>query len=444
MSIKPGTRIGPYEVTSPLGEGGMGIVFRAHDTKLQRDVALKLLPGHFAEDADRLARFQREAQVLASLNHPNIAHIYGLEESNNTRCIVMELVEGDTLQERLKRGPIPLEEALPIAVHIVAALEAAHERGIVHRDLKPANIKLTPDERIKVLDFGLAKAFQEERQPALSNSPTLVGASVPGVILGTAAYMSPEQAKGKEADRSSDVWAFGCVLYEMLTGRAVFVGGTVGEIIAEVFKADPDWSRLPAETPENIRRLLRRSLQKEEKLRLRDVRDARMEIDEVQNGPQTDRGVIHKVPRYRERVAWVAAVVLLALITAGAIVWALRPPRAVPEVRLDVTTPPTTDPASVAISPDGRNLVFVATSDGRPRLWLRSLDSGSARPLAETDYASLPFWSPDNRSVGFFADGKLKRIDINGRSAQTVANAPFGRGAAWNRDGVILFAPTPG
>src|SRR6516162_4383602 len=228
----------------------MGVVYRARDVKLQRDVALKSLPEHFANDADRLARFQREAQVLASLNHPNIAQIYGLEESNNTSCIVMELVEGDTLQERVKRGSIPVAEALTIARQIAEALEAAHERGVVHRDLKPANIKLASNGRVKVLDFGLAKAFQEQQAATLSNSPTLIGASVPGVILGTAAYMSPEQARGKEADRGSDIWAFGCVLYEMLTGHAAFEGETIGEILGGVFKAQPDWRRLPAETPE--------------------------------------------------------------------------------------------------------------------------------------------------------------------------------------------------
>src|SRR2546422_9977516 len=227
MALTAGTRIGPYTVTAPLGEGGMGIVFRAHDTKLQRDVALKLLPEHFAENVDRLLRFQREAQVLASLNHPNIAQIYGLEESTGTRCIVMELVEGQTLQERLKRGPIPIEEALPIAKQIAEALEAAHESGLVHRDLKPANIKLAPDGRVKVLDFGLAKAFAPmTAEMNLSNSPTLVSGSMPGVILGTAAYMAPEQAKGKNIDRRADVWAFGVVLYEMLTGRTLFSGET--------------------------------------------------------------------------------------------------------------------------------------------------------------------------------------------------------------------------
>jgi serine/threonine-protein kinase len=231
-------------------------------------VAVKVLPDEFSRDADRVSRFQREAEVLASLNHPNVAQIYGLEESNNMRCLVMEFVEGDTLQERLTRGPIPLEEALPMAAQVAAALEEAHQRGIVHRDLKPANIKLTGDGKVKVLDFGLAKAFQEEHQPVLSNSPTLMGESVPGVILGTAAYMSPEQAKGKEADRSSDIWAFGCVVCEMLTGHPAFEGETIGEILAGVFKTEPDWRRLPSETPEAIRRLLRRCLQKDRSRRL--------------------------------------------------------------------------------------------------------------------------------------------------------------------------------
>ena len=247
MSITLGTRIGPYEVTSLLGEGGMGVVFRAHDTKLQRDIALKLLPDHFANDPERLARFQREAQVLASLNHPNIAQIYGLEDSTPQRCIVMELVDGETLQERLSRGPIPVDEALPIAKQIAVALEAAHEKGIIHRDLKPANVKITPDRQVKVLDFGLAKAFDERPESRLSDSPTLMSATLPGAMLGTVAYMSPEQAKGKEAERSSDVWAFGCVLYEMLTGRPVFEGETVGEILGGIFKGEPDWHPLPAE-----------------------------------------------------------------------------------------------------------------------------------------------------------------------------------------------------
>ena len=447
MTFKTGTKLGSYEIVEPLGAGGMGEVYRAKDSKLKREVAIKVLPDAFSHDAERVSRFQREAEVLASLNHPHIAAIYDIVTFGDSRFLVLELVEGATLAERIARGPIPLNEALSIARQITEALEAAHDKGVVHRDLKPANIKLTLDGHVKLLDFGLAKV-REAEDATLSNSPTAM-TQASRMILGTAAYMSPEQAKGKEADRSSDVWAFGCVLYEMLTGRAVFVGGTVGEILAEVFKADPDWSRLPVETPESIRRLLRRSLQKEEKLRLRDLRDARIDIDEVQIARQTDSVVLHKVPRRRERVAWVFAVVVLALITVVlitvvGIIWAFRPPLVPSEVRLDVTTPPTTDPTSLAISADGQKIAFVATSDGRPRLWLRSLDSVSARPIAGTDYASLPFWAPDNQSIGFFADGKLKRMDINGGSVQTVANAPCGRGAAWNPEGAILFAPTPG
>ncbi len=443
MALTAGARIGPYEVTSPLGEGGMGVVFRARDVKLQRDVALKLLPDHFADDPDRLLRFEREAQVLASLNHPNIAQIYGLEDSGNTRCIVMELVDGDTLQERLRRGPIPMDEALHAAEQIATALEAAHERGIVHRDLKPANIKLTRDGIVKVLDFGLAKTFQEGQQAALSNSPTLVTASGPGVILGTAAYMSPEQAKGKEADRVSDVWALGCVLYEMLTAHPVFEGETAGEILAGVMKTEPDWKRLPVDTSVSIRRLLRRCLHKDRKNRLQHIGDARIEINEARSAPDIDGNLAPGVPQRTGRLAWMSAFVFLFLSVVAAIVWIGRAgvPAPPPEVRLEITTPPTPDPTSLAISPDGQKIVFVATSDARPRLWLRSLDSVSARPLAGTDGGFFPFWSPDNRSIGFFADGKLERIDIDGGLVRALANAPNPLGGAWNRDGTIIFTP---
>ena len=474
MPLASGSRLGPYEILSPLGSGGM--VYRARDTKLNREVALKVLPDIFARDPERMVRFQREAEVLASLNHPNIAQIHGLEESGGVRALVMELVEGPTLAERLQavasgqyvvsgfsrtapgptkvgrhvpterhvpRGPgLPVEEALVIARQMADALEAAHEKGIVHRDLKPANIKVKDDGVVKVLDFGLAKYQAGGAGGAgLSNSPTMMPASMPGTILGTAAYMPPEQAKGKETDRTADVWAFGCVLYEMLTGRAVFEGETVGEILAGVLKTDPDWRQLPANTPEGIWRLLRRCLQKERKLRLRDIADARLEIDEARSGPQRDAHVVRNASRRGERLAWMSALALVALIAAAAIAWAVRPLPSAPEMRVEITTPPTSDPISLAISPDGQKIVFVATSDGRPRLWLRSLDSGSARPLAGTDGGFYPFWSPDNRSIGFFADGKLERIDIDGGLVRAVANAPNPVGGAWNRDGTILFAP---
>src|SRR5262245_6931547 len=286
MSITLGARIGPYEVTSLLGEGGMGVVFRAHDTKLQRDIALKLLPDHFANDPERLARFQREARILASLNHPNIAQIYGLEDSTPQRCIVMELVDGETLRERLRRGPIPIDEALPIAKQIAVALEAAHEKGIIHRDLKPANVKITADGQVKVLDFGLARAFDERPESRVSDSPTLISASVPGVILGTAAYMAPEQAKGRTADKRSDVWAFGAVLYEMLTGWRAFDGDDATEILAAVVKSEPDWSRLPVGTSPSIQKMVRRALKKDPSHRLANIQDARIEIDEAIAEPQ--------------------------------------------------------------------------------------------------------------------------------------------------------------
>ena len=280
MEFSAGIKIGPYEIVAPLDAGGMGVVYRAHDTALQRDVALKMLPERFASDPERLARFQREAQVLASLNHPNIAQIYGLAGTGASRCIVMELVEGDTLEERLRHGPIPIEEALPIAKQIAEALEAANERAIVHRDLKPANIKQTPEGQVKVLDFGLAKALTgPPTGESLSNSPTLsMAGTQAGVILGTAAYMSPEQAKGKDADHKSDVWSFGCVLYEMLTGARAFDGDDVTEVLAAVIRSEPDWRKLPVETPPEIRRLLRRCIVKDRRERLPHIAMARLDI----------------------------------------------------------------------------------------------------------------------------------------------------------------------
>src|SRR5262249_5617899 len=288
MTLSPGTRFGQFEITGTLGEGGMGIVFRARDVKLQRDVALKLLPEHFAGDPERLARFHREAQVLASLNHQNIAQVYGLEDSTAQTCIVMELVEGETLADRLRRGPILTDDALRIAARIADALEAAHEKGIIHRDLKPANIKIALDDKVKVLDFGLAKIFRDETlNPALSHSPTIMSAaSMPGMILGTAAYMSPEQARGKAIDKRTDVWAFGVVLFEMLTGRAVFEGETLTDVLGAIVHKEPDWSKLPAGLPNSLLRLLRRCLAKDPRQRLHDIADARLEIEAALHEPQ--------------------------------------------------------------------------------------------------------------------------------------------------------------
>src|SRR5262245_10582899 len=363
-----GAHIGPYDVLAPLGVGGMGEVYRARDTTLNRDVALKVLPDAFALDADRVARFRREANVLASLNHPNVAAIYGFEEAGEVKALVLELVEGPTLADRIAGNRLPLEGAWPIARQLADALEAAHERGIVHRDLKPANIKVRPDGVVKVLDFGLAKVVDVQDAVATNE----------GLIIGSAAYMAPEQARGKPADKRADMWAFGCVLYEMLTGRRVFAGQDSSETLAAVIKNDPDWGALPDETPPSIRRLLRRCLVKDPKGRLSDAAMARIEIDEASStdgdvpAPGTSRRV--------ERVAWVAA--LAASLGVAVTMWAFRPTPQSDEIRVEINTPPTADPLSLAISPDGRKIVFVESFEGRSRLVLRTLNSGTAVPLA--------------------------------------------------------------
>jgi eukaryotic-like serine/threonine-protein kinase len=443
MPLQPGVRLGSYEVLAPLGAGGMGEVYRARDTRLQREVAVKVLPELFAADPDRLARFQREAQLLASLNHPNIGSIYGFEEAEDMRALVLELVEGPTLADKLRQGAIPIDEALPIARQVADALEAAHERGIIHRDLKPANIKLRPDRTVKVLDFGLAKALESHVRTDPSASPTITSpaATQAGVVLGTAAYMAPEQAKGLDAGRTADVWAFGCVLYEMLAGRRPFDGESVSEVLAGVLKTDPDWRHLPAQTPASIRRLLRRCLEKEPRQRLQHIGDARLEIEEALASPAPDSSTPPGSFRRRERLALMSAAVVA--LAAGGMLGALffRPAKPGAEVRLEIVTSPTTDVLSLAISPDGQKVVFAAASDGRPQLWLRRLDSSAARPLAGTDFGTLPFWSPDSRSIGFFADAKLKRTAIDGGSVHEVASAPGPMGGTWNGDGTILFAP---
>ena len=447
MDIGPGTRLGAYEILSALGAGGMGEVYRAHDTRLKRDVALKILPDRFAA-ADRLARFRREAEALASLNHPNIAAIYGLEDASSRQALVLELVDGPTLAERIAKGPIALDDIWPLAVQMTEALTAAHEKGIVHRDLKSANIKIARDGRVKILDFGLAKVFAAPPDALdVSQSPTMVGTLTgsAGVILGTAAYMSPEQARGQPVDARADVWAFGCVLYEMLTGRPAFTGATITDILSAIVRSEPEWSALPGETPAAIRRLLRRCLAKDPNQRLHAIADARLEIADALNHADTAPTVEGASSSRRARLPWIIAgtalVAALAMsIAAFRAFRALPPPADAPELRLEVNTPPTTDPISMAISPDGRRLTFVATSDGTPRLWVRPLDTATAQPLPGTDGASYPFWSPDSRSLGFFAGGRLKRIDIGGGQPQILTNAAGGRGGTWSRDDVILFA----
>jgi eukaryotic-like serine/threonine-protein kinase len=442
MSMTPGTRIGPYEVTAPLGEGGMGVVYRARDTQLQRQVALKLLPDHFAEDSDRLNRFEREAQVLASLNHPNIAQIYGLEKSGNSSCIVMELVEGETLAERIKRGPFPLPEAIDIAKQMVDALEAAHERGIVHRDLKPANIKRTPAGAVKILDFGLAKATRNPlpSEKGYSNSPTMMSGSLAGVIMGTAPYMSPEQARGKEIDARTDIWAFGCVLYEMLTGRQVFAGETTTDVLAKVLEGQPKWDALPVDTPASIRTLLEATLTKDPKQRLQHVGDTRLflarpsTIDKSSSVVIRDRG---------GRRGWIVAALLAVALLAAIIPAGLYFTRAsaeIPVIRFEMPAPGFFPGGGPVISPDGQRIAYVAAAGGKPAIWIRPMGSLSAQQLPGTDSAIGLFWAPDSRRLAFFADGKLKKTDVVGGGVQTLGDAPtITTPGSWNRDGVILF-----
>ena len=452
--MHPRQSIAHYRIVSKLGEGGMGEVWRATDTKLHREVAIKILPDAFAQDPDRMSRFTREAQVLASLNHPNIAQIYGVED----RALVMELVKGPTLAERIGAGPIPIAEAVPIARQIAEALECAHERGVIHRDLKPANIKLTPEGQVKVLDFGLAAVAQSSAADVAApmSSPTLtMRATMAGVILGTAAYMSPEQARGKPVDRRADIWAFGCVLYEMLTGRPTFEGGTTSDVLAAVITKDPDWSALAADTSAGIQKLLRRCLQKDPKQRLRDIGDARIAIEETLSGDAgagfvSGGGRPQRSPLQPWRRALPWAVALLCLGLAG--VFAIGYFRAISvparSVRSYILPPEKTTFASEAktgtpiLSPDGRRLVFGARdSAGVERLWIRPLGSVAAQPLEGTEGASFPFWSPDSRFVGYFAQGKLMKIDASGGPPQVVCDAPNGRGGTWSAGGRIVFAP---
>jgi serine/threonine protein kinase/Tol biopolymer transport system component len=450
LVLSPGTRLGAYEIVAAIGAGGMGEVYRATDTVLKRAVAIKVLPDALASDHDRLARFQREAEVLASLNHSNIAAIYGLERSDDRTALVMELVEGPTLEERIRGGVIPIEEALGIAKQIADALEAAHERGIVHRDLKPANVKVRADGTVKVLDFGIAKAMEPAAgsSPSVSMSPTITTPAMTrgGMILGTAAYMAPEQARGNTVDRRADIWALGCVLYEMLTGRRAFDGASAVEVISDVLKTDPDWAALPAGTPAVVRSLLRRCLQKDPSRRLRDAADARFQIEEAlsdsRDAAPGRTTAFTAVPR---RTWWVAAVIIASAAAVAVSLWFSRRPAPDPEeVRLEISAPPTTEPTSIALSPDGKIVVFVATTDRQSRLWVRPLNAGSAKPLAGTENAKLPFWSPDSRSVGFAADAQLKRVDIDSGVVRVLVGSGGALGGTWNRDGTILFDRGPG
>ena len=453
MPLSQGQRLGAYEILNAIGAGGMGEVYRARDTKLNRDVAIKVLPDLFANDAERLARFTREAQTLASLNHPNIAQIHGLEESGGVRALVMELVDGEDLSAHIARGAIPLDEVVPIAKQIADALEAAHEAGIIHRDLKPANIKVRADGKVKVLDFGLAKALDpagtSSADPA--NSPTIdIRATRMGTIIGTAAYMSPEQARGKAVDRRADVWAYGVVLYEMLTGRIAFVGETATDIIAAVVTREPDWTLVPASTPTSVRRLLRRCLEKDPRKRLSSIGDARLELDE--NEPATSAGDLRPVTAPR-KAGWALSAGMVALaILATAGVMRLWPSGAVRSSvsgvpHLSIVLPDGDelgDPqfVSMALSPDGASMVYVGTRLGKKQLYLRKFSDPTPRALDGTDEARIPFFSPDGQWIGFFAQGKLKKIAVGGAALQVVCDAPDARGGSWGSDDNIYFAPT--
>ncbi len=419
MAILPGRRLGPYEILSAIGAGGMGEVYRAHDTKLARDVAIKVLPANFVNDPERLSRFQREARMLAALNHPNIATVYGLEQSGEVACLVMELVPGETLAERVKAGPLPIEEALKIAVQIAEALEAAHEKQIIHRDLKPANVKVTPEGKVKVLDFGLAKAFAGDASTEdIGNSPTLSqAATMQGVILGTAAYMSPEQARGRAVDKRTDIWAFGCVLYELLTSKPAFHGEDVTEILASVVKSEPDWTALPANISPSIRVLLQRCLRKDRRQRTPDAATIRIEIEDAIAAPK-DSGATQAAPAPTSKLLFaVGAVAVAVTIIAVVALWALwRATRPVenPLVRLDVDLGPDVSLGSAAgtdtiISPDGTRLVYVSQG----RLFTRRLDQSKDTELPETEGAFAPFFSPDGAVGCIFRVGKTEK-DLRG------------------------------
>jgi serine/threonine protein kinase len=437
-----GKSLAHYEITALLGEGGMGAVYRARDTKLDRDVALKLLPAALVADPERVARFEREAKTLASIQHAHIASIYGFEHDGTHRFLVMELVEGEDLGARIQRGAIPLEEAIQISRQIAIGLEAAHEKGIVHRDLKPANIQLMGDGTVKILDFGLARAVDpnaEAQDPALS--PTITAAMTQaGVVMGTAAYMSPEQARGRGVDARTDIWAFGCVLYEMLVGEQAYPGDTVSDVIAKILEREADLDRLPTNTPVNIRRLLRRCLSKDPADRLHHIADARLELDDFEAVESLATPVSSaKSSRLRFALPWL---VTLALAVALGLTALRSEPESNTTVRFSIDPPGDTSMREFALSPDGTALAFVAIDRrGTSHLWLRRFEESAPELIPNADGLSYPFWSPDGTSLGFFQEGKLRRLDLATRTTQTLADAPNGRGAAWTEDDRILFTP---
>jgi eukaryotic-like serine/threonine-protein kinase len=461
MALSSGSQLGPYQIVSPLGAGGMGEVYRATDARLRREVAIKVVPDATANDPHRMARFAREAQFLAALNHPNIASIYGFEESSNMHALVMELVEGPTLADRTAQGPIPLEDVLPIARQVTEALEYAHDRGIVHRDLKPANIKITPDGTVKVLDFGLAKALSDDPHATdISNSPTLTAAATKaGLILGTAAYMSPEQARGKTVDRRADIWSFGAVLFEMLTGKVAFKGETISDTLAAVIRGEPDWTLLPSNVPNEIQQLIRRCLDKDARQRLQSIGEARIAIENAAAGrsssivgvPASSDSLV-KPPVENHALKVIAGCALAALLLAAGFLLANMLHRGaaheVPVVRFAITPPAGTSLSSlsqrtVAISPDGLRIAISANSSDGARLYLRDLSSASAVPIPGTEGATNPIFSPDGKWLAFFAGGKLKKISLDGGGPVTIADGVADpQGVSWGTDHNIYYSPS--
>ena len=450
MQFTPGTSLGPYKILSPLGAGGMGEVYRAQHVRLGREVAIKVLPESMADSPDRRNRFEREARVLATLNHPNIATLHGLEDCGDHTLLEMELVPGETLADRIGRGPMPPAEAVPIFKQIAEALEAAHEQGIIHRDLKPANVKVTPGGRVKVLDFGLAKALEfESRSGDSPQSPTFSTRTHEGVILGTAAYMSPEQVRGKMLDRRTDIWSFGCMLYEALTGHAPFTADTMSDTLAAVLREEPDWRALPP-APLGLQRLVRRCLKKDPAARLHDIADARLELEEAMNEsaalvvPMPGRGGW----RVSRRHALIATVVTLVALAAILQAWRLgrRESRPTSQSRFVVPLPAgvTLEQGpgqTMALSPDGSRLVFVALDrGGGTQLFLRALDSFEATAVPNTQGASAPFFSPDGRWVGFYANGALQKVAIDGGSSLKICDAPSVWSGSWGPNQQIVFA----
>ena len=452
MRLAPGTRLGSYEVVSGIGAGGMGEVYRAHDTVLNRDVALKLVHPDFCHHPDSLTRLRREARALAALNHPNVATLHELAEFGDSCGLVMELVGGETLAELVRRRRPPVAEALRLATQIAGALEAAHERGITHRDLKPANIKITTDGVVKVLDFGLAKSDGVDGDAAIGS--TL--ATSEGAVIGTAPYMSPEQARGAPVDRRTDIWAFGCVLFEMLTGRLAFDGNTRSDIVVAVLEKEPDWTALPADTPAAVRRLLRRCVEKDFRRRIRDIGDIKLELEDIASAasPSDPGRSSAALPAPRRNRPWLRSA---ALAAAGLFVGLLAgipwqrdgSPARSKEVKFSIALPEderiaTTELGAVSMSPDGRVIVYVAGRGNTTQLMLRALDSGTARPMPGTFGAVSPFFSPDGEWVGFFADGKLKKAPVSGGAPIAICDAPDGLGGSWSRKGTIVFAAATG